>query len=501
MHYKKGSRKGEQILLPDGTPKLGYLEKDCPKLTRRDHGSWYYSFELPPGIGGKRQQAKKGGFATQEQAASRAKEVWKSSQAGVNVLTDETVGEFLRRWLRKKKVELKVSTHHEYSRDVDLYFLPHLGHIKIRDLRARQIQAMYDWILEENVRRKEHRAGAEELRQAADSAHQSWRNAPRRTRVEQADRSVKRQVWNEAKAAYLEARAAVRRETGPATLASINTTLKSALGSALKEELIAKNYAALVTLPRVTKAKALSWTPERVAKWKRTGRKPSPVMVWTLSQTTEFLDFVVTDRQFPAWHLILFHGLRRGEAAALTWDEVDLKAGVLHVTEQLVSVAYEVHEDVPKADSVRTIRLNSDSIALLKAWRKEQAREKKVWRERTKGPWGNASNRVFTREDGTQYHPQYFSDRWDRLVGSSGLPPIRLHDGRHEAGSLALAAGVAPKAVQAMLGHSSLRMTTDTYQTVLPELEAASADASLNMMKRARKKKTKKARKAKAVTV
>lgn len=47
----------------------------------------------------------------------------------------------------------------------------------------------------------------------------------------------------------------------------------------------------------------------------------------------------------------------------------------------------------------------------------------------------------------------------------SGLPPIRLHDGRHEAVSLALAAGVAPKAGQARLGHSSMRMTTDTYQT------------------------------------
>ncbi|MFF4535026.1 tyrosine-type recombinase/integrase [Streptomyces aureus] len=78
------------------------------------------------------------------------------------------------------------------------------------------------------------------------------------------------------------------------------------------------------------------------------------------------------------------------------------------------------------------------------------------------------ANRVFTKEDGSTYHPQFFSDRWDRLIEQSGLPPIRLHDGRHEAASLALAAGVAPKAVKAMLGHSSLRMTTDTYQTVLP---------------------------------
>ncbi|MER6978561.1 hypothetical protein [Streptomyces carpinensis] len=61
-------------------------------------------------------------------------------------------------------------------------------------------------------------------------------------------------------------------------------------------------------------------------------------------------------------------------------------------------------------------------------------------------------------------------------------PPIRLHDGRHEAASLAPAADVAPKAVQAMLGHASLRMTSDTCQTVLPEMHAATASASLDLI-------------------
>jgi hypothetical protein len=93
------------------------------------------------------------------------------------------------------------------------------------------------------------------------------------------------------------------------------------------------------------------------------------------------------------------------------------------------------------------------------------------------------------------YHPRFFSDRWDRLVRLSGLPPIRLHDGRHEAASLALAADVAPKAVQAMLGHSSMRITTETYRTVLPEMHAATASASLNLITAYRKKERKKAEK------
>ncbi|MGW5258852.1 site-specific integrase [Streptomyces sp. NPDC004012] len=235
----------------------------------------------------------------------------------------------------------------------------------------------------------------------------------------------------------------------------------------------------------MAKPRALAWTPPRVARWKRTGEKPFPVMVWTLQQTAEFLDHIVGDRHFPAWHLVLFHGLRRGELAALAWDEVDLDAEVIHISEQLVSISYEVHEDDPKADSVRDIKLNRDSVMLLKAWRKKQAAERQEWADA--GVPAQPGNRVFTKEDGSAYHPQFFTDRWDRPVELSGLPLIRLHDGRHEAASLALAAGVAPKAVQAMLGHASMRMTTDTYQTVLPEMHAATASASLDLITAYRK--------------
>jgi integrase len=60
---------------------------------------------------------------------------------------------------------------------------------------------------------------------------------------------------------------------------------------------------------------------------------------------------------------------------------------------------------------------------------------------------------------------QSFSRYRDRLIELSGLPPNRFHNGHHEAESLALAVGVALKALQAVLGHSLTRMTAHTYQT------------------------------------
>ena len=58
------------------------------------------------------------------------------------------------------------------------------------------------------------------------------------------------------------------------------------------------------------------------------------------------------------------------------------------------------------------------------------------------------------------------------------MPPIRLHDLRHGAASLALAAGVELKVVQEMLGHSSIITTADVYTSVLSEAAYAAAEAS-----------------------
>ncbi len=51
------------------------------------------------------------------------------------------------------------------------------------------------------------------------------------------------------------------------------------------------------------------------------------------------------------------------------------------------------------------------------------------------------------------------------------LPRIRFHDMRHSAATLLLSMGVHPKVVQEILGHSNIRMTMDTYSSVLPSMQ------------------------------
>lgn len=76
---------------------------------------------------------------------------------------------------------------------------------------------------------------------------------------------------------------------------------------------------------------------------------------------------------------------------------------------------------------------------------------------------------------------------------TGGLPPIRLHDLRHVAATLMLAAGIDVKAVSETLGHSDTRITRitritrDTYQSVLDDLARDAAEKVTQLVPRTRK--------------
>jgi integrase len=70
-------------------------------------------------------------------------------------------------------------------------------------------------------------------------------------------------------------------------------------------------------------------------------------------------------------------------------------------------------------------------------------------------------------------------------VKASGLPPVRLHDLRHGAASLALAAGVDLKVVADQIGHCSIVLTADTYVSIAMELAQSAAEAVARLVLRA----------------
>lgn len=97
-----------------------------------------------------------------------------------------------------------------------------------------------------------------------------------------------------------------------------------------------------------------------------------------------------------------------------------------------------------------------------------------AWLLRGDSVFGNAH--YFTNTCGRPLGPDGLSVNFAKLLATSGLRPVRLHDLRHGAASLALQAGADLKVAQDQLGHSSIVLTADTYVTVLPEVARTNAE-------------------------
>jgi integrase len=102
------------------------------------------------------------------------------------------------------------------------------------------------------------------------------------------------------------------------------------------------------------------------------------------------------------------------------------------------------------------LALDATTVRVLRRYREEQER----W---YRGHGRIPSGYVFTSLDGGPMSPDYLTQTFAQLVKASGLPPVRLHDLRHGAASLALAAGVDLKVVADQLGHCSIVLTADNY--------------------------------------
>lgn len=259
------------------------------------------------------------------------------------------------------------------------------------------------------------------------------------------------------------------------TLERIRATLRSALSEAVRQGLIDTNPALRVRLPKPSRARPVVWTETREIAWRETGARPT-VAVWTRQHLATFLASTKNDPHFALWWLVALTGLRRGEVAALRWTDIDLDAATLTVHEQLIVVDGQDLLGPPKsASSRRTIALDKVTVGVLRGlWRQ--------YRKLLKATGRNRDGYVFVDANGRRLRPDYLTRRLAKLIAECGLPPVRLHDLRHGAASLALAAGVDLKVVQEMLGHSSIVTTADIYTSVLAEAAYAAAEASANFV-------------------
>ena len=223
-------------------------------------------------------------------------------------------------------------------------------------------------------------------------------------------------------------------DRGLTTIRRCVATLSSALHDAVRQRRLPHNAARYVTVPRPPKYERTCWTPTQAARFLRH----------------------CADHDDPLTNLfevIIGTGMRRGEALALHWADINLDERLLYVRYTLSNINNTTPVfTAPKTRSSQAwISLSDRVIAAL-------------CRQAARQP---GHDLAFTRRAGQPLRPEYVLRHFHDLSAQAGLPRIRVHDLRHFAATTMLSSQVPLVMASRTLRHSTVSTTTEIYAHLL----------------------------------
>lgn len=157
--------------------------------------------------------------------------------------------------------------------------------------------------------------------------------------------------------------------------------------------------------------------------------------------------------------LALYGGLRAGEIAVLTREDLDAHSDVVHIraTLQTVSGGHRRAPAPKTAASRRQVKISHDITLDILAW------------TLTAGP--GPGGRIFSTPAGGWVRAAYLSNAMKAACKAARIRPRRFHDLRHTHAAWLIEQGVHPKKIQSRLGHSSISITLNVYGHLFPDAE------------------------------
>jgi integrase len=363
--------------------KTGKRGRNEGTIFKRDDGRWCAAIDLGFENGKRRRKYLYG--ETRGAVAGELTKVLRNKAQGLPVFIErQTVGQFLERWLEDSaRVATRPRTFERYSQLIRLHIVPTLGWLRLEKLSPGHVQHLLNAKLAAGLSSK--------------------------------------------------------------TVRHIRGVLCTALGRALKWDLVGRNAAALTDAPKAVRPEIRAFTPD---------------------EAKRFIDAVKGERLEALYLLTVTLGLRRGEVLGLKWPDVDFDASTVQVRASLQreNGRLELSETKTKG-SRRPLPLLEFVAKALRAHRVRQHQERLVAGYR----WQDMGF-VFTTRIGTPVDPANLLDWFKRILKDAELPHIRFHDLRHSAASLLLALNVHPRVVMELLGHSQISLTMDTYSHVVPDM-------------------------------
>lgn len=172
--------------------------------------------------------------------------------------------------------------------------------------------------------------------------------------------------------------------------------------------------------------------------------------------------------------LAIVAGVRRGENLGIEWPLVDFTNNTVDVSQSIVKGLNGAVIKTPKSKSSR--RLISlppsvmEELRLFRIqWVSDRLKMGDKWTEHER-EW------LFCKEDGKHFYPTTPTKWWKGFTERAGVRYIRLHDLRHTSATLLIAKGVHAKIISERLGHSSIKITMNTYGHALRSADEAAGN-------------------------
>lgn len=222
----------------------------------------------------------------------------------------------------------------------------------------------------------------------------------------------------------------------PKTVRNVHGLLHKILDEAVRQRLIRYNPATNTPLPRRAHREMRFLTTPEIGR----------------------LIAAAPEQWKPLITLLVATGLRYGEATALRVGDVDLIAGTVRVIRTMHHGpgGVAVYEEPKTEYSRRTVTIPpAVCLALAPAAAGKERQET-----------------LLCGGDGRPMNTNFRHRIWKRVVKSGELGHCRIHDLRHSHAAMLISANVPLTAIQRRLGHSSIKVTSDMYGHLLPEVDA-----------------------------